>query len=301
MRQSEGFANSRVLVVQNLKWSDIDGTVRFASDSHENLSPDLRVGSEQSNENKETSADFKWKLSPQISAVAKYSTRDSEQDLKSLLEDENALKETSRTATEAGVEWKLSRTLALTATASQIKTDRDFTPAGSDTESRATARLKEKRLALGLSRRTKVGHWSVKVAQHALNDSIGNLTDTSASSLELQAERQLLSNLRLRGTWNLSTDDDLARNLANERASQSVEAQWKVSRRSDLTLNYSNWDTENARADTYTRNGGDEVGVRFNYGASQSGNGLGLSVEYSKRDTPNPEESERYRIGLTYK
>ena len=301
MRESEGYANNRVLVVQNLNWGDVGGSVRFAADSHENLSPDLRIGDEQKNENQETSADFKWKLSPRISAVAKYSSRDSEQDLKSLLEDENALGETSRVSTEAGFELKLNSSMSLTATASQIFTDRDFTSAATDAERHAIARLREKRLALGLSRRTKIGSWSVRVAQHDLKDSIGSLADSSAQSLQLQAERQLLPNLRLRGTWNLNTDDDFARSLSNERANQSLEAQWKVSSRSDLVLNYSNWDAEYARRDDFTRQGGDEMGVRFNYGGSRSGNGLGLSLEYSKRDTPNPDDNERYRIGLTFK
>ena len=300
MNRSEGYANTRVLVVQPVQWGDFGGTLKLNQDSHENLDPTPYNGQETANQTQEVSADFKWKLSPRISAVAKMASRDASQDLQTLL-DNDATNDTSRQSAEAGVEWKLNNSMSLNATASHIRTDRDFTPAGTDSERRAIARLKEQRLALGISRRTKRGNWNLQVSQHSLNDKLGNYTNTSSQSLSLQAERQMTPNLRLRGTLNLNSDDDFARSLSNDRANQSVEAQWKVSSRSNLTLNYSNWDTELGRLDDFSRSGGDEMGLKFNYGASRSGNGLGLSVEYSKRDTPNPDERERYRVGLTFK
>ena len=300
MNRSEGYANTRVLVVQPVQWGDFGGTLKLNQDSHENLDPTPYNGQETANQTQEVSGDFKWKLSPRISAVAKMASRDASQDLQTLLDDD-ATNNTSRQSAEAGVEWKLNNSMSLNATASHIRTDRDFTAAGNDSERRALARLKEQRLALGISRRTKMGNWNLQVSQHLLNDKLGNFTDSSSQSLSLQVERQMTPNLRLRGTLNLNSDDDFARSLSNDRANQSVEAQWKVSSRSDLTLNYSNWDAEQARLNDFSRSGGDEMGLKFNLGASRSGNGLGLSLEYSKRDTPNRDERERYRVGLTFK
>jgi hypothetical protein len=206
---------------------------------------------------------------------------------------------TNREAIETGVEWKVTRSMALTASTARTTTERDFLAASGDTKT--LSRLNDEQLSLGLSRRTSAGNWLVQVSNHTLNDSITGNTDTKAQSIKVQAERKVSSNLRLKGTWNVANDVDLARDIFRDTASRNVEAQWSLSPRSRLDLRFNDWENSNSGSDYFKQTGSNELGLKFNWASENNGKGLGLNVEYARRDTPNPDERERYRIGITYK
>ena len=244
-------------------------------------------------------ANFNWKLTPSVSAVANVATTNSVRDTGAIPDALNTAV-THRQEIGGGVQWQLSSALALAATTSQVRTDVDLMNANSDI-TQPSSRQSDQQLSLGLTHRTKAGNWNVQVTQHNLSDPASNNLATQGQTISLQTERQILPNLRIKGTWNIASDNDLANRLANERAARSIEAQWGLSSRSNLSINYSDWNNLQNRPNFATSLGSNQFGLRFNWGSAVKGNGLGLAVEYSKQDTTDPNQRERYKIGLTYK
>lgn len=244
-------------------------------------------------------ANLKWKLTPHVSVLANVGATDSERKVGNVPEVLDAT-QTHRAEIGGGLQWQLSRALALTATTSQVQVSSDLLRANAAL-SEPASRLQDQQLALGLAHRTKAGSWNLQVTQHTLNDSASRNLSSKGQTISLQTEHQLLPNLRLKGAWNLSSDADLANRLANERAARSVEAQWSPNSRSNLSINYSDWDNLQSRPRDATSLGSQQFGLRFNWGSAVQGNGLGLAVEYAKQDTIDPNQREHYKIGLTYK
>ncbi len=244
-------------------------------------------------------ANFNWKLTPAISAVANVATTNSVRDTGSLPDALNAAV-TRRQEVGGGVQWQLSSALALSATTSQVRTYVDLVNANSEL-AQPSSRQNDQQLSLGLTHRTKAGSWNVQVTQHDLNDPAVNNLATQGQTISLQTERQILPNLRVKGTWNMASDADLANRLANERAARSIEAQWGLTSRSNLSINYSDWNNLQSRPNFATSLGSNQLGLRFNWGSAVKGNGLGLAVEYSRQDTTDPNQRQRYKVGLTYK
>lgn len=249
----------------------------------------------------EMRANFDWKFSPALSVVANFANANATQDISHNISnkaiDSNL---TTRQEMGGGLQWKVSKSLSMSATANQVISSTDFLAASAD-DPKALARQTDQQLAMGLSRRTSAGSWSLQFTQHSLNDSASSTLNTRGQTLQLQTERTLMPNLKVKGAWNLSSDNDLARRLANERATHNLEAQWGLSSRSNLSINYSDWNTVRQQLGGTAYGGNSQLGLRFNWGSAVKGNGLGLALEYDKRDTPNPLDREKYRVGLTYK
>ena len=250
-------------------------------------------------DSQESRANLNWKVSPDVSLVAKVVSAESTQNVGISVDALNATL-THRQEVGGGVQWQLSRGLAISATTAQVSTDRDLL-AFNAKSSQPRSRQNDQQLALGLTHRTQSGNWNLQLTQHDVSDEISNNTQTSGQTLQIQTERQLLPNLRIKGLWNLSSDADLSQRLANERASRSVEAQWGLSGRSNLSVNYSDWNNVQNRSNYASSLSNNQFGLRFNWGSIVSGNGLGLALEYAKADTTDPSQRERYKIGLTYK
>ncbi|HVF84757.1 MAG TPA: hypothetical protein VM821_02160 [Abditibacteriaceae bacterium] len=270
----------------NTSYTTINGTHSFFSDL---------------TRRQEMKANFDWKVSPSLSLVANISNAATAQDISrsssNIAIDSNISK---RQEVGGGLQWKVSKTISMSATASRITSDTDLLAAGAD-DLRPLSRQTDQQLALAISRRTGAGSWSLQFTQHTLNDAASATVNTRGQTLQLQTERKVLPNLKVKGAWNVSSDDDIARRLANERATHNLEAQWALSSRSNLSLNYRDWNTIRQQLGGTSFEGSNELGLRFNWGSAVKGNGLGLAMEYAKRDTPNPLDREKYRVGLTYK
>lgn len=273
-------------------YSMLDTGLRVANGTHINTDDNTRD---------EGKIGLSWKFSPKLSMVANVANLDSVRDTT----DSNsgdALNSTviKRQEVGAGLQWQMSRTLAVSATMARVGTNNDFF-AGGIANSLAVSRQTDQQMALGLSQKTKAGSWNLQFTQHNIDDAVESSTQKHGDSLQLQSERQLLPNLRLKGSWTLASDKDISNRLSSDQATHNVEAQWGLSDRSNLSLNYSDWNTARQQIGRSDYTGSSKFGLNFNWGSAVKGNGLGLAFQYSQSDVPSVYGRDYYKIGLTYK
>ena len=202
---------------------------------------------------------------------------------------------------EAGLEWKLSRTLGVTATAGQTRTERSLI--GGDFLSAQTALVpgedERNRLALALQRRTKGGAWSIGLARQLQDTPATQPLDFTRDDVQLAAERNLGPGIKLKGTLGLA-NSFVSETLAESRTTRNIEAQWSLGAgRVDVRLG--DWNGLKPGSSGVQLDGAKEWTARLNLGSAAKGAGLGLAVEYSERELQNSGPIPTWRVGVTYK
>jgi hypothetical protein len=157
----------------------------------------------------------------------------------------------------------------------------------------------ENRATVALQRRSANGNWSVNFTRQAAAQELDQEVDTAKHSVALEGEQKIADWLKLRGKMRLSNDNDWERDYAIYDADRSMEAQFSLRRLGNLSLRLSDWqERRDASGAAITASGTRETGIRYNVG---DGSGLGLSVEYSRREQSAVDAYKQWRVGITYR
>ncbi|HEX8552901.1 MAG TPA: hypothetical protein VF681_15260 [Abditibacteriaceae bacterium] len=326
---AEAARRRSLAIQQDIAAGDISGTAVFslaqAQPMSEFISDELALREEA-----EGKANVRWRLSPSFAVIGGHSRKAVAQRRKTevvnteiptaepateapLGNEDSPATETALSSQvwdiaqenhgEAGIEWRMSRSLALKATAGQTRIARSMEGAGMEHSLASTE--ERNRLALGLERRTNGGAWSIgfarqlQAAQTNL-DKFNEPTGAQTDSVQLAGERNLGPGLRIKGALGLANALTLEEQLLESRTTRSVEAQWSLDvGRLDLRVGDSNG-VKLAGAGSQL-DGTREWAARFNLGSAAKGNGLGLALEYSRRDDQSAKDSAMWRVGVTYK
>ncbi len=200
---------------------------------------------------------------------------------------------------DVGVELALSRSLSCTVSTGYTRTMNtrylfdDWQP---------QALSDENRLGLELNRRTRVGSWGVKISRKMWNnlwDSTQPVSpDQAATVLRLQAERRLFGPVKISGGLDWARHEAPGGPLCARRA--QAQLYMAALGRLDLRLSDGPLSTFNLLPDP-TLDTTREVSMAWNAGSAAGGKGLGMAVEYTKRDLSNSPSDQYWRIGLTYR
>jgi hypothetical protein len=227
--------------------------------------------------------------------------------------------QTRRHESDAGVELKMSRSIALNVGAGQTRVgNATLPPETSSSFNPLNAALRdEERVTVGLQRRTQGGAWSLRLARRTLeNDTLdgasfsGGAGDALAHTVDIDAERRVFSWLNLKGGWTLSDEDTYARGsdglispASRRNEGRRAEAQISLPFRSRFDLRYQDWEQRSALgADVWNTSGATrEIGTRFVVGAQGNDAGLGLSLEYARREMGAADPLNTWRVGVTYR
>lgn len=301
---AEGRRSADLSIQQNVAAGDITGSLALSlAETERTDAAVVATGIETANDKAETNADLRWKLSPSLGVFAKHNYRATSQDVQV---DAAAGTETKNSAVvstgDVGLEMKVTKSLALTVSGGQTKTDTaTLLPAA---ESPIAAKTTDDRIAIGIQRRTSGGLFAFQMARHSLNDELGNSAITKAGSMQFNAERQVMKQLRLKGSYMWADDNSLLQQLRKAQATRSAEAQFAVPSLGRFDLLYSDWAGNNSGVDPVTGaslDGAKKYGVRFNIGSADRGTGLGMSLEYALQDVRVGDNTTTLRVGLTYK
>jgi hypothetical protein len=203
---------------------------------------------------------------------------------------------TQQTTADAGLQLKLARSLDLSLTAGAVRTERNLLNADDVVP---VSLREENRAIVALQRRTATGNWSVNFTRQAAAQELDQDVDTAKHSVALEGEQKISDWLRLRGKMRLSNDNDWERDQTIYDADRSMEAQFTLNRLGNLSLRLSDWEQRrDASGSPLAENGTRETGVRYNVGG---GAGLGLSVEYSRREQSALDPYKQWRVGITYR
>lgn len=217
-----------------------------------------------------------------------------------------------RSNSELGLEWKWSKSLALSAGASTARSGQE---AGAQTPI-ASAGVwvpqwlrDESRANLALQRRTGGGSWGLNwsrawaqqgSAQDAASQpAMQRSEDKRSDAISLQAERKLAGWLSMRGSWKLAGETNYLASRLSDQATREAEARINGGLGS-LALRYSDWSSQSSAAsgDALSAGGRREYGVRYEAGREA---GLGLAVEYSVRDEKAASAASNWKLGVTYR
>ncbi len=226
---------------------------------------------------------------------------------------------TLRNDSDAGVELKMSRALALTVGAGQTRVGNATlapTVAGVYDPLNATLR-DEDRVTVGVRHQTGGGSVNLSLARRLIDtntldraDFSGGSGDTLAHTVNLDAQRRFFGFLNLQGGWSWSNEDAYARGAdglltPGTQRTQTRRAQAQVSLpfSSRFDLSYQDWLQQNGQggAALGTVNGTREYGARYVLGPQDGAAGIGLSVEYSRREFASSDPLNTWRVGVTYR
>lgn len=211
---------------------------------------------------------------------------------------------TEEQSADAGLEWKWSRSLALSATAGQTRSARRLMgDAATPASGFAPGADACNHISLGLQRRTAGGSWSIGLSRQlqeaadagSIAPAPTNLTD----GVQVAGERSLGPGLKIKGSYGVTSNHTLAEQLMESRVARSLEAQWSLDMgRIDFGVSDSYGMTT---ALGVVPDGTREWTARFNLGSANKGNGLGLAVEYALQQQAAAEATPVWRVGVTYK
>lgn len=217
---------------------------------------------------------------------------------------------------EAGVEVKMSRSLAVTLGAGQTRVGNAVVPADAAPDPLLASLRDENRFVVGLQHRTGGGAWSLNLARRLIDSNTldgapttkGN-GDALAHTISLNAERRFFDWLNLRGGWNWNNEDAFGRGSdglitpATQRTQgRLAEAQISLPFRSRFDVRYQDYVPESIAAGSHQTMSGAlrEYGAKYLIGAQDGQGGLGFSVEYARRETGG-DPLDTWRVGLTYR
>ncbi len=259
-------------------------------------------------------ADVRWQLVPRLAVTGKH-TRGTIYEAKP---DAPALPEnfTSRNDSDAGVELKMSKSLALTMGAGQTRVGNMVLPSDEKLDPLSASLRDEERVTLGLQHRTRGGNWSVGVARRLIDNNTldGAATtagagDALAHTVNLNAERRFFDWLNLRGGWSWNNEDAFARGSDGLISPSTVRSQGRLAEaqislpfRSRFDVRYQDYAQENIAGVSYSTMAGAlrEYGAKYLIGAQDGQAGFGFSVEYARRET-GADPLNTWRVGLTYR
>jgi hypothetical protein len=271
----------------------------------------------------ESSANLRWKLTPALSVTAKGSVKNGWRQFELPASGSPAVTAESQpgstpsgeTAAEAqtvassllqsgdvGLELKVSPTVALTVSTG---TTVDKAALHQQDAVQDLARRGENRIALGIKRKSRKSLLGVELTRHERDDLLPGATDKISQSLRIEAERDVLPLLRVRGVVSLSDDDTITPSTGvllfdpqrSELARRNAEAQFTLKSLARLDLRYSDWNDSTQTASPRTPG---EYGVKLNMGSAAEGSGLGLALEYARKYEP-ANDLKTWRIGVTFK
>jgi hypothetical protein len=198
---------------------------------------------------------------------------------------------------DASLQWQWSKALSMSVGANRTHIDVNSLQRGE----RVPASLRDElKATLSLQHRTSAGSWGLNYARLHADQTISNPEDRRNDQVSLEAERRLMSWLSLRGVWRLTGEDNYINSQLHEQAQREAEAQIQLSSLGRFALRYADWERRQstlggeAASDSAAR----EYGIRYNIGADR---GLGLSMEYNIRDERVGENSNNWRLGVTYR
>ena len=224
---------------------------------------------------------------------------------------------TLRNDSDAGVELKISRALALTAGAGQTRVgNATLPPAAANSYDPLNATLRdENRITVGVRRQTGGGSVNLSLARRMIDTNTldgaafsGGSGDTLAHTVNLDAQRRFFGWLNLQGGWSWNNEDAFARGAdgliaptTQRTQTRRAQAQLSLPFRSRFDLTYQDWLQQNGQggATLGTIGGTREYGARYVLGAQDAG--LGLSVEYSRREFASSDVLGTWRVGVTYR
>lgn len=222
---------------------------------------------------------------------------------------------TDRNDSDAGVELKVSRSLALTAGVGQTRIGNAALPPDAVIPLSSSLR-DEERITVGIQKRTGGGAWNLSVARRELENNTldgspfeQGAGDGLAHTLNLSAERRLFSWLNLQGGWSWNNEDtytpgtDGAISPATLRSqSRMAQAQISLPFRSRFDVRYQEYLQQRAAggASALLPGATREYGARYCIGAQEGQAGMGLAVEYARREVGN-DPLNTWRVGLTYR
>lgn len=245
----------------------------------------------------ESAANLNWKLTPSLSLTTTHKhavTTDH-----TTTGEETVQNSAEQNTSNVGMEMKLSRSLAFSVAAGQTRAGRDVLRPDAD-EFAPLALRDEERLTAALQRRTGGGAWGIHLARVAVSATLPAETELQSQTVRFEAERKVTDWLRLKGALRLAGEDDMARQLSQDLADRSVEAQFSLSSLGRLALRFSDWEQrQEGLAGGATPRARREHGVSYNIGDGKAG--MGLNIEYSRRAGNATPDGSQWRIGLTFK
>lgn len=253
-------------------------------------------------------ADLRWKLSPSVALLGKHEASSTSDHTfigpPAPLTDGTTPtvpdKLTQRQASDVGVELKLTHSIAFAITSGQAHTQSQLWPSAAAPT--PLAQVDENRTTLRLQRQTKGGSVGIALTRRAVADSVNNATDTRGQETQLQAERQLFSWLKLKGTLGFTNDNDLVQRLVTDRTQRSAEAQLSLPVLGHFNMSYSDAASLKGAAVAMTPGVDSRAyGISYNLGDTAGKGGLGLAVEYSRSQDNATAALSKWRVGVTYK
>jgi hypothetical protein len=198
---------------------------------------------------------------------------------------------------DLGLQWKWTKATSISLGASQTRVDRETLR---EDVMLPTSLRNELKATLALQHRTSAGSWKLNLARLRADEDVANSEDRENNQVTLEAERKLLSWLSLRGAVRLTGDDNYLNSLLNEQAQREAEAQFHLSSFGRFAVRYADWERRQSTlsGDNASDSGAREYGVRYNLGDDK---GLGLSVEYNVRAERAGDNTNNWRVGVTYR
>ncbi|MDQ3815958.1 MAG: hypothetical protein M3347_18770, partial [Armatimonadota bacterium] len=280
-----GRRSSEVTVEQGVAMGDVSGTTRvaFVQTRQPDLT-ELSPATPRQSDTLESAANLRLKVTPSVAVTTKATHRTAIQEMapdapvaEKLIEHNDG---------EVGLELKVSKVLAVTMGVGQTRVANDVV-APDATAPTATLLNDEDRVTVGLQHRTRRGALGVQLASKLASDNLNHQSETRTESWNLEAERQLFSWLRLKGGLRLAAQDDLVRQLADDRADRRAEAQIALPILGRFNLTYSEWEKRQSLLGASPLNSlapldaAHEYGVKYNLGAREGQAGWGLSLQYA--------------------
>ncbi|MBV9865154.1 MAG: hypothetical protein JO316_07365 [Abitibacteriaceae bacterium] len=251
-------------------------------------------------------ADLRFQVSPSVALLGKHEENATTEHALTLSNADNTItpapdKLNQNVASDVGVELKLSHSLALAVTTGQTRTGNSLLRPGADTPDPVLLQ-DENRTAVSLQRKTGGGMWGISVGQRAIADALKDASNVHSQDLQLQAERQLFSWLRLKGAVGFSNQNDIVQRLADNHTQRSAEAQLALPFLGRFNMKYSDADGAHGPLDAMTNtNGSRQYGISYNLGNTDGKGGLGLAVEYAKQEGVAADSLAKWRVGITYR
>lgn len=219
---------------------------------------------------------------------------------------------------DAGVELKMSRALALTAGVGQTRVGNAQIPATAGIYDPLNASLRdENRVTVGVRRQTGGGLVNLSLARRVLDTNTLDGVDFSrgsgdalAHTINLDAQRRVFRWLSVQGGWSWNNEDAFARGddgliAPSTQRTQTRRAQAQVSLpfRSRFDVNYQDWLQQNGQGTgpLGTIGGTRQYGARYSVGAADGQAGFGLSVEYARQQAGTADPLDTWRVGVTYR
>lgn len=214
-----------------------------------------------------------------------------------------------RSNSDLGLEWKWSKSLAISAGASAVRSGQEAPVAGASAGVWVPRWLRdESRANVSLLQRTGGGSWGLQWSRAwAQQDAASGVAseaamqrseDKRSDSVSLQAERKLFGWLSMRGSWKLAGETNYLASRLSDQATREAEARISGGLGS-LALRYSDWSSQSSLAGADAPGSGKrEYGVRYQAGRDE---GVGLAVEYSVRDEKATSPASNWKLGVTYR